>query len=146
MAEGELSESQRAVMMDTLRRMTYKPHSKMEAAYNGDALVLETKEYVLPDAPEPPDMDEHGRSTMPWTHEGLAHRVWELTRCQDDISVAEATVLAVREVIHEEERHEADEWLMLDGRQIFDPHDYSGDEDKIRLRDLARDYSSAKPT
>lgn len=146
MAEDGLSERQRAVMMDTLRRMGYKPDSKLEAAHNGDALVIETKEYVLPDATVPPDTDEYGRAVMPWTHEGFAHRVWEFTQCDDDISVAEATVLTVREVIHEEERHEADEWIMLDGKQIFDPHEPGDDPDKIRLRDLAQDYSSAKPT
>lgn len=146
MAEDGLNERQRAVMMDTLRRMNYKPHSKLEAAYNGDALVVETKEYVLPDAPEPADMDDERRSLMPWTHEGFAHRVWEFLQCDDEISVAEATVLTVREIIHEEERHEADEWIMLDGKQIFDPHEPGDDPDKIRLRSLAQDYSSAKPT
>ena len=146
MAEEGLTNRQRAVMMDTLRRMGYKPHSKLEAAYNGDALVVETKEYVLPTAdPVPADTDDEGRAVMPWTHEGFAHRVWEFMRCDDEISVAEATVLTVREVIHEEERHEADEWIMLDGKQIFDPHDHD-DSDKIRLRSLAQDYSSAKPT
>lgn len=146
MAEDGLNERQRAVMMDTLRRMNYKPQSKLEAAHNGDALVIETKEYVLDlDGKSQPPADEQGRALMPWTHEGFAHRVWEFTQCDDEISVAEATVLTVREVIHEEERHEADEWIMLDGKQIFDPHDHD-DPDKIRLRSLAQDYSSAKPT
>lgn len=130
---GSLTPAQVKVVNDTLGRITYKPGSRIE--FVAGCLVLHTEEYVLPS-----DSPAGTRRSFPWTHEDFEHRIVEMLAIGGDISVAEATVLAFREVVINEERHEADEWIMVDGKQILDPHDYS-DPDVNHMRALAGSHS-----
>lgn len=130
-----LTPAQIRVVNDTLKRITYKPRSRIE--FTAGCLVLHTIEYVLGDA-------LGGRRSFPWTHEDFEHRVTEIfTAGEGNVSVAEATILAFREVVMAEERHEADEWIMVDGKQIFDPHDFST-ADVTHMRSLVRQFSDEK--
>lgn len=52
----------------------------------------------------------------------VAHRRPITTREMADHLPDRELLLMIREQLHEVERHEADEWLLVDGRRIFDPH------------------------
>jgi hypothetical protein len=53
------------------------------------------------------------------------HRIlrWDRRMSQ---SLEEYVMREIRELIRTFEQHEADEWLMFDGRRVFDPHSSSG--------------------
>lgn len=101
-----------ARIRQALERIGYKPGSSFELCHG--CLEVRTVEY---------DLDDGERTEMPWVVDEFRDRVADWAAAAPEVDFDTAVLVAVRSVIHEEEAHEADEWLRLDDERVFDPHD-----------------------
>jgi len=98
-----------------LQSLTYKPHWKLKVTYSeaDDLAYLRLK--VKTECTRTGEMVQFATDTK------IAISPYCNRPLQFDTGEAEL-LQAVRQWIHELELHEADEWLQVDGKMVFDPH------------------------
>lgn len=124
----KLTDEQLVEVEAMVRSMAYKPGSRIEAWEGGEGFVLHTMEFPTPHSPPSwirggnEEADALGRIPMHWEFEDLSLRVAELLANHPQLTVRQATFITVRNVIYEEELHEIDEWISINGEHVLNPH------------------------